>query len=392
MTIDLMHGDCVEVMRRLVSMGVTVDAIVTDPPYHLSSIHERWSKATWATRAPTSSGPHQRAAAGFMGKTWDGGAVAFEARTWQLALMLLKPGGHILAFGGTRTWHRMACAIEDAGGELRDTICWLYGQGFPKSHNQKGDWDGWGSALKPAFEPIILAQRPFDRSIEENLARHGVGALNIDACRVHSDENLRGGKTPPMTMQGENPRPFHDRPLKYKVKRFNPGATVNRSGEWKSDVEFEGEMKPGRWPANVIHDGSPEVIEAFAAFGADKGAAAPVTRRGADKFRNTFGAFKGETEAGASFQGDSGTAARFFYCAKAAADDRAGSKHPTVKPIALLQYLCRLVTPPGGTVLDMFAGSGTLGEAARREGFNAVLIEREDEYVADIERRCEGMP
>ena len=410
-SIDLHHGDCLKVMRDLVAAGVTVDAVVTDAPYHLSSIHERWSKTTWASRAPTSSGPHHRAAAGFMGQKWDGGDVAFDAATWQLALMLLKPGGYLLCFGGTRTYHRVACAIEDAGADIRDTIMWLYGSGFPKSHNMKGAHEGFGTALKPAVEPIVLAQRPFDLSVDENVARHGVGALNIDACRVGTPDNLRGTKGPPYAFGGQNPRPFH-----YKGKALAAGADVSKSGRYKKgDATYEGTLKPGRWPANVIHDGSPDVLEAFARAG-EVGADSPVGARNGSKFGQVYGDFDGAVEDGSSFQGDKGTADRFFYCAKAGARDRVkqctvckvralgappcgcqdpdkpGEKaparsHPTIKPVALMEYLLRLVVPPGGVVLDPFAGTGSTGAAAKALGMGAHLIEQDADYFADMSWR-----
>lgn len=377
-------GDCIEVMRKLVAEGVRFDAIVTDPPYHFGSIVERWTSAS-----KEGVGAYGRHAKGFMGREWDGGDIAFQARTWQLALMLLKPGGHLLAFGGTRGYHRLACAIEDAGAEIRDTIAWLYGSGFPKSHNQTGEWEGWGTALKPAMELIAVAQRPFEGSVKANLGRQGVGALNIDGCRVGYASDV-------------------DREVAHK----NALGPVERAKSFK--MIFEGGRKSagfadthsamGRWPANVCHDGGEEVTEAFAAFGDSKGAAAPVTKRGADKFCTTYGAFTGQEEAGATFHGDTGTAARFYYCAKATTAERVyrcptcgahtmgkpgcGHKdlisHPTVKPIALMRWLTRLVTPPGGLILDPFAGTGTTAQAALAEGFRAVLIEREADHLADI--------
>ena len=359
----VLRGDCWEVMRGLIAEGVTVHAVICDPPYHLQSITERWSNAS----APSSEGAYARASRGFMGKSWDGGDVSFQPRTWQLALMLLRPGGYLLAFGGTRTHHRIACAIEDAGAEIVDTIAWLYGSGFPKSHNQAGAWKGWGSALKPAFEPIIVARRPSELSIESNLARHGCGALNIDGCRV------------PVADAGYARNCSGDR-----------GHEENRTRQLDAFTMTAGSAHPGgRWPANVAHDGAEDVLAAFARHGSDKGAAAPVTRRGADKFRNSYGKFEGQNEAGATFRGDTGSAARFFYCAKASQTERAGSKHPTIKPLALMRWLCRLVTPPGGTILDPFAGSGSTGVAALQEGFRPILIERETEYFADAMRRLD---
>lgn len=439
------QGDCLDVMRRLLHEGVRVDSIVTDPPYHFGSIVERWSKSGGSDRAESSTGVYNRHAKGFMGKEWDGGDIAFQVRTWQLAMMLLKPGGHIVAFGGTKGFHRLTCAIEDAGAEVRDMVAWIYGQGFPKSHNQgkperidendpplpaliktKRDekWRGWGTALKPAIEPITVQQRPFERSVEANLAKHGVGAINIDGCRVFAPGEepfeREGEESQDRRYDDKGPVNIAAKPgRRYRVKRLAPGATVEKTGAWKSpDVVYEGELKPGRWPANVVHDGSDEVLQTFALYGDDKGAAAPVGRRSADKFRATYGAFKGDEENGESFYGDTGTAARFFYCAKATEServyrcttcDRHGmgkpdcgcvddkgrptlTSHPTVKPIALMRWLCRLVTPPGGLILDPFAGTGTTGAAALAEGFGAVLIEREAEYAADIDVRLNAIP
>ncbi len=318
----LEQGNCLEVMRRLAEEGVKVDAIVTDPPYHL-----------------TSGGN----GGGFMGKAWDGGDVAFNSVTWGTASGLLKPGGYLLAFGGTRTYHRLGWAIEGGGFEIRDCIAWLYGSGFPKSHNLDGEWDGWGTALKPALEPICVARKPLgEKTVAANVLKHGTGAINVDGCRIEA--------------QG---RPAREGDYK---------ATENTVYEGRMDGSLAGGSKAvgttdlGRWPANVCHDGSPEVEAAFAAFGE-------------------------KTSGGVNHQPQPGTASRFFYTAKADAHDRWGSKHPTVKPIDLMRWLVRLVTPPGGTVLDPFAGSGTTGIAAMAEGFDAILIEREDEYIADIRER-----
>jgi site-specific DNA-methyltransferase (adenine-specific) len=307
-----------------------------------------------------------------MGQKWDGGDVSFRIETWREVWRVLKPGAHLAAFGGTRTFHRMAVAIEDAGFEIRDTLAWLYGTGFPKSHDVAravdkhldargtgGDyqpnygnavfgrgmgggrtetdyqaataaaaWQGWGTALKPGFEPIILARKPLDGTVASNTLTHGTGALNIDGCRVpHAGKAGSWGS-------GRRPGGFG-----------NVGAD-------KGDAEPCGRRsESGRWPANVLHDGSDEVAAAFAEFG---------------------------------------TAARFFYAAKASAADRAGSKHPTVKPQALMRWLVRLITPPGGTVLDPFGGSGSTLTAAHAEGFSALTVEREPEYQADILRRIEA--
>lgn len=309
MQTKLIHSDCLEALKNLPDNSV--DSVVTDPPYGLS----------------------------FMGKKWDYDVPSEEI--WAECLRVLKPGGHLLAFAGTRTQHRMAVRIEDVGFEIRDMIAWVYGSGFPKSHNLKDDWKGWGTALKPALEPITVARKPLCGTVAENVQTYGTGALNIDGCRVGRDADDVSGWSQTGSKASEN--------------RAMSGGNYARDA--KPDAE-------GRWPANLIHDG---------------------------------GEFLGEQ-------------ARFFYCAKASKRDRdegldafkpkarptMGSGiggqpdqakpnnrnvHPTVKPTDLMRYLCRLVTPPGGTVLDPFMGSGSTGKAAMLEGFNFIGIEREAEYI-----------
>lgn len=355
------NADCIETMKAMPEN--CVDSIVTDPPYEL----------------------------GFMGKSWDASGIAFNVEVWQEALRVLKPGGFLLAFSGSRTYHRMAVAIEDAGFEIRDQIMWVYGSGFPKSHDVSkaidkaagaerevigetrkdaqsestgrygawGDgitptapstdeakqWQGWGTALKPAHEPIVVARKPLIGTVAENVLTFGTGGLNIDASRIGSEGGTRLDVI-------EN-----DKSL------FSPGTNELKRGY--------GQQIPGlgRWPANFIHDGSDEVVE-----------------------------FLGEPS-------------RFFYCAKASKRDRnegldgfpivkAGSMsgeetrpdrptnhpmrqnhHPTVKPTDLMRYLCRLVTQPGGLILDPFMGSGSTGKAAVLEGFSFIGIEQSAEYV-----------
>lgn len=382
----IIHGDCTVALRDLARDSFLVDAVVTDPPYHLASIVARLGSPDAAPIQSGATGAYARASAGFMGQQWDGGDIAFRPDTWRRVYDVMKPGAHLVAFSATKGYHRMACAIEDAGFEIRDMLAWLYGTGFPKSHNLDGEWDGWGTAMKPGIEPIVFAQKPISEdSIAANVARWGVGAINIDGCRIHADD-AQGGA--------------------YTVRRFAPGADVNRKGAWKQDEVFEGEMKPGRWPANVLHDGSEEVLAAFAAFGDDRGAAAPVHRRNADKFRNVYnGSFVGNIdEAGSTFQGDSGTAARFFYSSKATQGERifecrtCGAHtvgkppcghddlrtHPTVKPLSLMQWLVTLICPPGGLVLDPFAGTGTTAAAARAAGMQSLSIEADENHVRDI--------
>ena len=359
---DIFHGNCLDHM--LFMEDNSVDAIVTDPPYGLS----------------------------FMGKKWDYDVPGVDI--WTECLRVLKPGGHLLAFAGTRTQHRMAVRIEDAGFEIRDMIAWVYGSGFPKSldvskaldkvagaerevvgidHRYVGmsdrakralgtiapgksqgfvgdpsqitapatdaarQWQGWGTALKPALEPVTVARKPLIGTVAGNVLTHGTGALNIDGCRV--------GDEPTTRIQGVAEIGFH-------------------GGNYAPGLQTGSEM--GRWPANLIHDGSDEVL---AAFPHASGAVAPSDQRDGG-----------------------GSAARFFYCAKASKKDRNeglhadlearnGNHHPTVKPTDLMAYLCRLVTPPGGLVYDPFMGSGSTGKAAVREGLRFAGSEMQAEYI-----------
>jgi site-specific DNA-methyltransferase (adenine-specific) len=325
-------GDCVAVMKRLAGDGVTVDAVVTDPPYHLVQTSRGGSQRVAGT------GPfarHTLSTKGFMGKEWDGGDVAFRPETWKAALDVLKPGGRLLAFAAPRTYHRMACAIEDAGFAIEDQMMWIFGSGFPK-HRSK---------LKPAHEPIVVARKPGP-----------LLPLNIDGCRVDAER-----------------RPLIAPNRRLEGNVYRPGLHGARQ---------IGHTTEGRYPANVMHDGSAEVLDAFAAFGERQSRPGRTEVRGASV--NCYGA---ATRTDGPAHDDTGTAARFFYCPKASKKERAGSKHPTVKPLALMRYLCRLVTPPGGVVLDPFAGTGTTGEAARLEGFRSILIERDADYLADIRTR-----
>lgn len=396
MAVRVEHGDCLEVMAALAAEGVQIDACVTDAPYHLTSIVKRFGAQGAAPAKEGTDGAFARASRGFMGKTWDGGDIAFRPETWRLVYDLLKPGAYIMAFGGSRTFHRMGCAIEDAGFIPHPLWGWIFGQGFPKAHNPKiPGMEGWrygGQTAKPALEPIFMGQKPFEGKARDSIVKYGCGALNVAACKVHADD-AQGGE--------------------YVVRRLKPGATLEKTGgSWRSEdgPDNRGHLTPGRWPANLVHDGSDEVV---AAFPESPGQLADAsTSASSRKRQNVYGAMKrgngreGEdsaerryTEEGSTNfsalpgerRNDSGSAARFFYCAKADADDRFGSKHPTVKPVDLIAYLCRLVTPPGGTVLDPFAGSGTTGAACIREGFNSILIEREDEYVADIRARLAAL-
>jgi len=459
---QIICGDNMKTLRTLPDSSV--DACVTDPPYGLA----------------------------FMGKKWDYDVPAVEV--WQEVLRVLKPGGHLLAFAGTRTQHRMAVRIEDAGFEIRDMIAWVYGSGFPKSldvskaidsqdavqeqqarrykftawvrstgvtskqiddatetnmgghyttaasqpaimtrehleacrhllgdvpewverecdirsiesqamknrevvgqkasglsggtgltvgkftdsRNAMGmvnitapateaakQWAGWGTALKPALEPITVARKPFPGTVAENVLQHGTGALNVDGCRVGiAGGTSRGG-------QAEYPK--------------NPDGTEDRSQSWARTGHDIVELNAGRWPANLIHDGSEEVVGLF-----PETAPAKMSDRGKGKGdTGTYGVYGGDP--GVRGHDDAGgSAARFFYCAKADASERRQSKHPTIKPVALMRYLVRLVTPPGGVVLDPFGGSGTTAEAARLEHCRFILLELSEEYCADAQER-----
>lgn len=365
--VRLHSGDCLEVLASLPENSV--DSAVMDPPYHLTSIVERFGGEGAAELKDGRTGAFKRAAAGFMGKAWDGGDIAFRVETWKAVLRVLKPGGYILAFASTRGFGRMSVAIEDAGFITHPMIAWVFGAGMPKATRLNAcsldgpfagvDVDRWrygGQALKPAIEPIYMGQKPFsEKSGTANVHKHGTGAVNIDGCRV-----------------GDKQRSVQVR----DISRMHGGNYANQDRRGGDIVGVK--VETGRWPANLIHDGSRDVVNAF-----------PMTESGsrAEGRYGVMGYRGASAESMPAVEGDSGSAARFFYSAKADADDRIGSKHPTVKPVDLMRYLCRLVTPPGGTVLDPFAGTGTTGEAAWREGFSAVLIEREPEYQADIAER-----
>ena len=356
-----------EFLRQQADQGLQVDSVVTDPPYGLVSTVKRFGKEGSApAKSNGATGVYKRASAGFMGQTWDGEGVERDPETWRAVYDVMKPGAHLLAFGGTRTWHRIAAAIEDAGFELRDTIMWLYGTGFPKSHNDPAGMEGWGTALKPSWEPVIVARKPLIGTVAQNVLAHGTGAINIDGCRAP----LAAGEEP------------------YHYPNGPGGSDPNHMwrGREKGDgAEAKSGSAAGRWPANLAHDGSDEVEAAFAAFG-ERTSGVPGTRRKAHETTSMAGTLGmlGRQEVGYA---DSGSASRFFYCAKATQAERNGTTHPTVKPVALMRWLVRMVTPPGGTVLDPFAGSGTTGLAAQAEGFNFLLVERDEKYHAQASAR-----
>lgn len=408
----------------------SVDSIVTDPPYEL----------------------------GFMGKAWDASGIAYSVNLWRECLRVLKPGGHLLAFSGSRTYHRMTCAIEDAGFEIRDQIMWVYGSGFPKSHNiskaldkaagveptvlgrnpnsrensKKEDnlydagtvgktanitaptsdeakrWEGWGTALKPAHEPLCLARKPIEGTVADNVLKWGVGGLNIDGCRIANNGE----------QFGELPNRGGRRVFNTKGKTFEESGFDYKSGGLNAEA-VEKLKSLGRFPANLMHDGSQEVLDLFPS---DAGAAAPVKAGYSGESNGIYHDYAQRGDNGATFYGDKGSAARFFYCPKASKSDRdegceeletrekpahmrtangtgeasmesgwpatqRKNIHPTVKPTELMRYLCRLITPPGGLVLDPFMGSGSTGKAALLEGFSFVGIELSEEYAEIAKRR-----
>lgn len=390
MTTGIIISECVAAMRRLPE-GVA-GAVVTDPPYHFGSIVKRFGKPGSAPAQEGKDGLYRRASTGFMGQTWDGGDIAMRPEVWEAALRLLKPGGHLVAFGGTRTHHRVWSAIEDAGFEIRDTIMWVYGSGFPKSH---AAGNGWGTALKPAWEPIVLARKPLIGTVAENVIAHGTGALNIDGCRVEAE----GGS--PAARRRETARRTGNAPG--RPGEQDPTITDRISPERYME-DHPGEAL-GRWPANLCHDGSEEVLEAFP--DAKGQLADALARRRRAKKQHVYEAMSrgngrdGEPSADSDNEGvvgfkmkpgtrrgDEGSAARFFYCAKASKADRGeGNKHPTVKPTELMRYLCRLVTPSGGLILDPFMGSGSTGKAAGLEGFSFLGIELNPDYAEMARQR-----
>jgi DNA modification methylase len=385
----LLHGDCLELLKTMPDNSV--DSIVTDPPYEL----------------------------GFMGKKWDSTGIAYSVEMWSECLRVLNHGGHLLAFGGTRTYHRMACAIEDAGFEVRDMIEWVYGSGFPKSLNigkavdklqgndseekdvtfpdgskprktagnftvgkysprdtkyTKGnsEWEGWGTALKPAHEPVCMARKPLaEKTVAENVLKYGTGGINIDESRVATSEKIAFGKT----------------------KEKAPDA--NCYGKYNLRIG-DNQNEQGRFPANLIHDNSEEVRECFPETGKSVS-----SKRGADRNGDVYGTYNlCDTVRGHDDNG--GNASRFFksiiYAAKASKADRGnGNTHATVKPTALMAYLIKMVTRQGGIVLDPFMGSGTTAVAAVRHGFGFIGIEKESDHFEickarierDVKQQCE---
>ena len=355
----LLNGDCIDEMQKLIDDGVQVDSVVTDPPYHLTSIVERFGKDGSAPAQFGTDGAFKRASTGFLGKEWDGGDIAFDPMTWSLCLGLLKPGGHLIAFSASRNYHRMAVAIENAGFEIRDQIMWIYGSGFPKSLNVG---DGWGTALKPAHEPIVMARKPLEGTNKQNIEKYGTGGINIDGCRIQGDD-----------IGGE--RKITNR----KPRDENNVWTDNNSGMKQESNHFADADPKGRYPANLIHDG---LQEDWARYFYCPKTSAEERNRGLDHLptkKTSSMAGRRDSHDMEGYSIDNDVTGRFVT--------EKQNVHPTVKPIKLMKYLCRLITPKGGTVLDPFMGSGSTGIAAKDEGFDFIGIEKEKEYFEIAERR-----
>jgi len=389
----LLNGDCIEQMQKLIDDGVQVDSIITDPPYHLTSIVKRYSKENSAP--PTSKsmgGAFVRVSKGFMGKEWDGGDIAFRPETWELALKLLKPGGYILAFSASRNYHRMAVAIEDAGFEIRDQMMWLYGSGFPKSLNLG---NGWGTALKPAHEPIVMARKSLEGTNKQNMEKYGVGGINIDGCRIEGEvkhppnnPDFRDAAKQAMAKGGVDKLSFgqdRDAPIKRKTtnrkSRSKDGVwTDGNSGMKAEGSQFADADPKGRFPANVMHGGlETEWAKYFYCPKVSKA----ERNQGLEDFPIKKSKGGGGTSNDTWYEDDVNSASGKFGSEKAPSKNT----HPTVKPQELMKYLCRMVTPKGGTVLDIFMGSGSTGMAAKDEGFDFIGIERDKEYFNIAEKR-----
>jgi len=414
----LHNGDCLNVLKMMIEDEVFVDSIVTDPPYEL----------------------------GFMGRSWDSTGIAFQKKTWELCFKVLKPGGHLLAFSGSRTYHRMAVAIEDAGFEIRDQVMWLYGSGFPKSMNvgkaldkklgneresfgtklkKAGDmrggnyvkggdyksieieitkgnteWEGWGTALKPAHEPLVLARKPLsENSVVDNVLKHRTGGINIDECRVEGNDAKYPDTNPDFRDQGRQSKENMgiDKLSFGQTKNVKRKKVVRKSrdenGVWTNDnsgmkaegSEYADADPRGRFPSNVMHDGSGSIKELFEDkskyFYCAKTSKAE-RNQGLDNFIKKNKVFNGQSPNASKDM--KGVEQKFTTKPSA-------NIHPTVKPIKLMKYLCRLITPKGGTILDPFMGSGSTGMAAKEENFDFVGIEKEEEYFNIATARIESV-
>lgn len=439
----IINGDSMKVLDTLEENSV--DSVVTDPPYGLTTITKRFGKENSAPAQFGKDGSFARLSKGFMGKEWDGSGIEYNVEFWSKAWRVLKPGGYLLAFGGSRTFHRIACAIEDAGFEIRDTIMWLYGSGFPKSMNiglaidkkngvdnttgniktdgsatdsivttgigtlkreykereAQNEWKGWGTCLKPAFEPIIVARKPVEDSVINNVIKYGVGGINIDECRVPLEENDKvkmNVRDTSSCSDGWN-RPWMEDKEKDRLRQ---------------EIAIEKANNLGRFPSNVILTYDETDFDEVCG-------GMPNTKSNGSESNYEFGNQDNPShlytnvKSGIHFD-DEGSAARYFYCAKASKKDRDsgldmleeravndGRKtdidnafqrgitprkniHPTVKPVELMQYLIRLVSPKGATILDPFNGSGSTGKAVafenreREMNYKYVGIELDPEY------------
>ena len=323
------------------------DSCVTDPPYHLASIVKRFGPGQKGINNQDEkegrNGPYHRAAKGFMGETWDGGDIAFQKEFWKEVYRTLKPGAVLLAFAATRNYHRMAVAIEDSGFEIFDMINWIYGSGFPKRRN----------LLKPAHEPIVMARKGVNQP------------LNLDECRVGNEE--------------------------FDTTKNVRKEELNKKGIFKLGLkeDYKGKIVKGRWPANVIHDGSDEAVKDFPNK-TTSGHWPKVKITGYGKMGQTAGVDSAKQDYFESGPQDKATgASSYFYCAKASKKEKGDTEHPTVKPLDLMRYLVRLITPEDGLVLDPFAGTGTTGEAALMEDRKYYLIEKTEKYLKDIKKRVD---
>ncbi len=347
--IQIFHGDVLAVLRSMQSNSHA--GCFTDPPYGLSKSE---------SRSPQRKSGVEQNKSGFMGMKWDAEVPGPEV--WREVLRVLMPGSYLLAFGGTRTHHRLMCAIEDAGFEIRDCAMWLYSQGFPKSLDLG---NGRGTALKPAYEPIVIAMKACDGTFKENQQRWGIGGIDIETSRIETDERLAGGRGPVLRFAGQNERPSHHCDNVNGYRGVTSGNGI------------------GRWPANVILD--EEAGELLDQQTGTLTSGANPTSRNSDKFRNTFSIFEGQRDCTPARGADFGGASRFYYCAKASSAERAGNTHPTVKPVKLTEYLSRLILPPSGherKLLVPYSGSGSEIVGALSAGWDSITgIEGESAYI-----------
>lgn len=397
----VVRGDCLDVMRELLARGERFHAVVTDPPYGLSSCGDVAPiLSAWLSER---SAPAPKK--GFMGKDWDGFVPGPEY--WRLCRELLVPGGHLVAFAGSRTSDLAGISLRLAGFELRDVVqfLWTYSTGMPKGLNvaravdadAARRLDGWSTALKPAYEPIILARKPVAGSVAENALEHGTGALNVGACRV------------PLSGPSDAAAFAYNHDGVNRSLKEDGASSECLGGGWKV-VKGPKDVPDGRFPTNLCHDGSAEALALFEAFGERPGALARTRSDGAPMGNSVYGAMRHPTRS-MEPRGDRGSAARFFpslgaddedreaaalfYSGKASRKDRdedlaERNPHVCVKPTELMRWLCRLVTPLGGRILDPFCGSGSTGKAAALEGFEFLGIERDEDYARVAMKRIEG--